>query len=389
VRGGLAGLQIAAGLVLLAAAAAIAGTVASLMRTDLGFGGHTTVTLQLTAPMSRYDTREKVALLYSRLEERLGDVRGVTDLGVTTMMPGSREVGVGLRTSIEGLTVPQQDTILFVRASPGYFAAMGIDLRAGRTFDTGDRAGAPSVAVVTESVARTFGLPPGQLLGRRIRTGSDREAYAEIVGVVADHLMRGPEGRPGQHLYVPFAQSPGFGTLYVAIKSAGEPSAVIPDVRAAIRAVDPDLPPYNIRTGDEIRAAFLAERRFARAVMVAFAVLAAMLSAIGLYGVVAYLVQLRSREFGIRLALGATSRDVTRETLKSGLAYSVGGILLGAAATGLLSRAVMSQVPGLQPVGLPALAAVCAAMLLLSMVTTWVPARRAARVNPIDALRVE
>lgn len=387
VRGALVSLQIAAGLVLLAAAAAIASTVASLLRTDLGFRGESVVTFQLTAPMARYESREKVAALCSRLEERLRAVAGVAVAGVTTMMPGSREVGVGLRVEVEGQTDPGQDTILFSRASPDYFPAIGIDLRAGRGFTRADRAGTPPVAIVTESVARSLGVTPAQLLGRRIRAGFDDKTYAEIVGVVGDHLMRGPEGRPGHHLYVPFAQSPGFGTLYLAARTTGDPSAVIPALRVAIGEVDPDLPPYNIRTGDEIRAAFIAERRFARTVMMAFAALTATLSAIGLYGVVAYLVQLRTREFGIRLALGATHGQVVRAALASGLTYALAGICAGGAAAVLLSRVVMSRIPGLEPVAPETLVLAAAGMLLLTGATAWLPARRAAIVDPTQALR--
>jgi putative ABC transport system permease protein len=242
---------------------------------------------------------------------------------------------------------------------------------------------------VTESVARSLGVAPSQLLGRRIQAGFDDKTYAEIVGVVGDHLMRGPEGRPGHHLYVPFAQSPGFGTLYLAARTSGEPSALIPALRLAIRDVDPDLPPYNIRTGEEIRAAFIAERRFARALMMAFAILTAALSAIGLYGVVAYLVQLRTREFGIRLALGATPSQVVRSALASGITYALAGICAGGAAAVLLSRMVMSRIPGLEPVAPETLALTAAAMLLLALATAWLPARRAARVDPTQAFRAQ
>jgi putative ABC transport system permease protein len=387
VRGALVSLQIAAGLILLAAAAAIASTVASLMRTDLGFRGESVVTFHLTAPISRYDSREKVAALCDRLEKRLQAVAGVAVAGVTTTMPGSREVGVGLRVEIEGLTGPAQETILFSRASADYFPAIGIDLRAGRGFTSADRAGTSPVAVVTESVSRSFGVTPSRLLGRRIRAGFDGKTYAEIVGVVGDHLMRGPEGRPGHHLYVPFAQSPGFGTLSVAVRTPGDPAAAIPVLRVAIREVDPDLPPYNIRTGDEIRAAFVSERRFARAVMMGFAILTAALSAIGLYGVVAYLVELRTREFGIRLALGATHSQIVRSALASGLTYALAGISAGGAAAVLLSRVVMSRIPGLEPVAPETLVLTAAAMLLLTGASAWLPARRAARVDPTHALR--
>jgi ABC-type antimicrobial peptide transport system permease subunit len=177
--------------------------------------------------------------------------------------------------------------------------------------------------------------------------------------------------------------------VFVAIRARGDERALIPGVRAALTAVDPSLPPYNIRTFDEVRAWYVAERRFAMIVMLLFAALAATLSAIGLYGVVSYLTQLRTREIGIRIALGATTRALLVDTMRTGVANAAAGVIGGAVVAAALSRLFISRVPGIQPLDMSALIAIGAAMLVVATATVWVPARRAARVDAIEALRTD
>ena len=390
-RGALVASEVAAGLILLAGAATVVNTVATLMHADIGARGENVLTLQLTLPQGKYDQRSRIGDFTGRLEERLRAIRAVQFAGVTTMMPGSGEVGIGAPIDIDGLGKPKPESVaLYMRASGDYLRAMGIDLLAGRLFDATDSASSPPVAVVSERIARLYGLEPSQVVGRRIREPFSRPpTFVEIVGVVHDVRHRGPEAAAGAQLYLPFAQSPSFGTLYVAVKASAPPGAIVNEVRSAVAAIDPGLPPYNVKTFDEIRAAFVAERRFAMMLMIAFAALTAALAAVGLYGVISYLVQLRRREIGIRVALGATPGRVLGATMSYGLWYAAAGILVGAAAAMTLSRVFMSRVPGLQQVDAPTLAATAAAMLALTAATTWIPARRAARVDPIDALRTE
>jgi ABC-type antimicrobial peptide transport system permease subunit len=156
-----------------------------------------------------------------------------------------------------------------------------------------------------------------------------------------------------------------------------------------VSATDPDLPPYNIRTFDEIRASYVAERRFAMAVMLAFAGLTAVLSTVGLYGVMSYLVQLRTREIGIRVAIGATPAEVLREVMRGGIVYALIGITAGCAAAGAASRVFISRIAGLQEVDPLTLTLSAGAMLLIALATAWLPARRAGRIDPVIALRSE
>jgi putative ABC transport system permease protein len=390
-RGTLVAAEVAAGLVLLAGAVTIVNTVGTLMKADVGARGENVVTLQLTLPIARYDTRAKVNEFLNRLDERLRRIAGVESAAGTSMMPGSREVGIGVPIKVEGLPEQKVEShALLVRTTPDYFRTMGIDLLAGRAFTAADGPDAPSVTIVSERVARAYGLEPSQLVGRRIPEAfQGKTTLSEIIGVVRDVRHRGPEGVPGAQLYRPFAQNPSFGTLYVAVKASNSSRAIVQDVRVAVATEDSSLPPYNVRTFEEIRASYVAERRFAMTIMLAFAVVTASLAAIGLYGVMSYLVQLRTREIGIRVALGATPGSVLRDTMTRGLWHAVGGVLAGAALAAALSRVFISKVAGLQHVDAATLAMAASSMLLLAAATTWLPARRASRVDAVQALRSE
>ncbi|MEX1128124.1 MAG: ABC transporter permease [Vicinamibacterales bacterium] len=391
-RGTLVAAQLAAALVLLAGSMTIVKTVSSLLNVDLGASGERALTLHLTMPIERYGTAPKAVEFHDRLDERLRAIPGAQAVGMSSLMPGSRALGSGFRMRIEGLppVVAEPAFALYVRAGPDYFRALGIDLVAGRPFTPADRAGSPKVAIVSEQVAHVHGVEAAQLLGRRYNVGwGNAQELAEIVGVVRDVRLRGPEAGRAPMLYVPLAQAPVSSTLYVAVKTAGDPRQAIAAARRAVAAADADLPPYNIRTFEEIRASYLADRRFAMVVMLAFAGLTGLLAAIGLYGVMAYLVQLRTREIGIRVALGATPGGVLRETMRGGLRYAVPGIAIGAVMAAVLSRVSISRVPGLQQADITTLALSAGAMLCLSMLAILIPARRAGRIDPVTALKTD
>jgi len=280
---------------------------------------------------------------------------------------------------------------LYIPASVDYFSALGIPLLAGRSFAAADSSGAPPVVIVSEALARVYGVRPEQLIGQRfmLYEGRNDKTPAEVVGVVRDVRLRGPEQPAGAQLYVPYAQRPAFGNSYVVIKTTGDPREMMRAARAAVSAVDGNLPPYNIQTFDDIRASYVAERRFAMLLMLSFAVLTGGLAAIGLYGVMTYLVQLRTREIGIRVALGATPGGVLSDTMMGGLRYAVPGILVGVALAAALSEVFISRVPGLQQADGATLALSAAGMLGLAIGAIMVPARRAGRIDPVEALRGE
>jgi predicted permease len=361
------------------------------MRVDLGVSGERALTVETTLPLARYGSLERLDVFYERMEAAVRRIPGVETVGTTSRLPGTRELGIARPIMVEGRPAPEgaQRGASYLSASPDYFQAIGIPLVAGRHFASTDRAGAQPVAMISESVARRVGLSPTEAIGQRIAIGLQGRSLATIVGVVRDVRLQGPEADPGAQLYVPLAQQANYGTTFIVVKTLGNPTTAAPALRAAIARVDVDLPIYNIQTFAQVRASFLADRAFAMAVLSAFGALAFLLAGIGLYGTLTYLVQLRTPEIGIRMALGASPGAVRRQILRQGLLHAVAAIALGAGASAMLLRVMTSVVPGLQRPEMSMLAAAAGTMLIAVIPIIWLPARRATAIDPVHALRTE
>lgn len=394
-RSGLAVAEIAVALVLLAGAVTIVQRVRELLAADLGARGTHALAIDAMLPLATYGSPESVRRFYERFEAELRARPGIEEVGATNELPaGGSEIMTALR--IASAEQPEEagavSHALELCASPGYFAALGIDLVAGRTFNAFDRPGSPKVAIVSMNYAKVLGLGPHEILGRHVNIASMREApsWAEVVGVVRDVRMSGPETAPAPGIYRPLAQAPPlFSTLHVVVRSKTDLRHLIPATRTAAARVDANLPLYNIRTFDEIRAAYLAERRFAMVLMLIFGGLAFALAFLGLYGVINYLVQLRTREIGVRVAIGATPSVVRREVLASGARHGSAGIAIGLVATFASWQIFSASVPQLgrlDPFGLGVLAI---ALVAITVAASWVPAWRATRVDLVQALRCD
>jgi putative ABC transport system permease protein len=293
---------------------------------------------------------------------------------------------------VESLELPagqNERNALRLSATPGYFAALGIDVVAGRPFADVDDPRAQPVAIVSELFAQAFRLQPADIVGRRINVAFGERRWAEVIGVVRDVKMRGPESDWQPAIYVPFAQTPINATGYVVAKAGTRPEELIPAIRMVAARIDPSLPLYNIRTFDKLRADYLVGRRFAMTTMVAFGGVALGLSSLGLYGVISYLVRVRTREIGIRMALGASPAGVRREVMASGAVHAVAGIVIGVTSALALWTLVSTYVPGLGQVDAGTVAALSGVVFAVSVSASWLPARRAARVDPLVALRYE
>jgi putative ABC transport system permease protein len=388
-RSGLVAAELAIAVVLTAGAAAIVNTVATLMRADIGVRGDGALTMETTLPMAKYDSAARLLSFHERVQTAVRALPGVEAVGATSLLPGSKEIGIGAGIEIENLPVPEgKPSASYLSVTPDYFRALGIDLLVGRPFSAADRPDGELVAVVSERVARTVGLTPQEAIGRRIKVAFRRKpTSATIVGVSRDVAMRGPDREAGAQVYMPLAQEPAYGTTFLVVKSAIAPSTLATAVRAAVASVDSDLPLYNVQTFAEIRSAFVADRRFAMTVISAFGLLATVLAGIGLYGVLTYLVQLRTREIGIRMALGASPAAVRWQMMRTGLLHAIAGAAIGAGASVVISRIVVSRVPGIQPAGMLLTIAAVGAVLAVAAVVTWMPARRATLIDPVHALR--
>jgi predicted permease len=274
----------------------------------------------------------------------------------------------------------------FAAVAPDFFETLGIPLVAGRAIRPGDGPQTPEVAVVNESFARVyFG---GQALGRRFGYGRGaRHQDVEIVGVVRDGKAGSLREEQRRFVYLPHAQREVLGSMTFYARTAGEPDALVGRVHALVRAVDPDLPVSDLKTmRAQVRESLFVERMVA-ALSAAFGVLATLLAALGLYGVMAFAVALRTREIGIRMALGAQRRDVLRMVLRDVAVLVALGVALGLPGGYGIGRVVETQLFGLNARDPLTFAAATAALLVVALLAGYIPARRAARVDPMVALR--
>jgi predicted permease len=300
---------------------------------------------------------------------------------------GPVDPGWTTRVTVVGQPVPppgEQDEASFRAVGPGYFATSGIALAMGREFDRYDGSSAPLVAVVNEAFARRHfgGAPP---LDQSIDVF---RASRRVVGVARDVRFAGLESEPQPAMYLPLDQNP-LADLVVSLRVEGEPMRLAGELRAQLAAVDPSLALYDVEAADTAIQGSLAERRFSTALLLLFAALALGLAMVGVYGVVAYSVAQRTREIGVRVALGAAPARLVRMVLVRGLALVGVALGIGFALAAAASHLLQGLLFGIGPADPATFAAVAALLVLAAVAASVVPARRATRVDPLEALRAE
>jgi predicted permease len=388
VRATLAVAQVAVALVLLAGAGLLINSLVRLGRVDPGFDAAGVVWIDVEVPDRLEDASDR-ALFFADVQQRLRALPGVRSVGAIHGLPLDRNrtlttvLPEGYDRRGEG-SVPRAP---FFSVTPGYFSTLGIPLR-GRDFSSADRADASPVVIVNEAFARRF-WPDGSALGRRIRAGDPETApWATIVGVAADVRHYGLAQDVEPMFYNPVAQVPRT-WLAFTIRHDGAAAAMLPAVRAALWEMEPAMPLDDFGTLEGQIRESIVEPRFYTAILAAFGLAAATLAFIGLYGTLAYTVRLRSREMGIRVALGAAARDVRRLVVGQGLRLALIGIALGTVGALAASRVLSAFVFGVTPRDPATFTAVALAMLGIAAVACWAPARRAAALDPIRTLRGE
>ncbi|MFN2567164.1 MAG: ADOP family duplicated permease [Gemmatimonadaceae bacterium] len=380
--------QIAFALPVLVGASLLLRSAINVTRVDPGFTPGRVATLAFEVSRSKHPSDREVADYYARLVEAVRAVPGVANAGLVNRIPLVGGQTNPLRFETATRTAADLTNVETRTVTPEYFATLGIRLIAGRGFTEHDDADAPTVAIVDERVARMI-WPGETAVGKRFRGPAWRDTgWVNVIGVVAHVRTSGLEVDPLPQVYWSYRQW-AQDRMVLAVRGEIEPTALIAPAIRAIRSVDSEQSVYNVRTMAEIVDRSLARRRLTTLLMAGFSGLALLLAAVGIYGVVAYGVTQRLREFGIRVALGATRREVTRLVVWDGtsmaIAGSAVGLMFAVAAAGVMSNLVYGVAPrdGASIVGATAL------LMLVAGVASYVPARRAAAVDPAVTLRAE
>jgi predicted permease len=377
--------EVALAVVLTSGAGLLLRSFLAVLAIDPGFTPEHLLTLQLSLPNS-YQTPDRQRALYAQLFARLEAIPGVVTTGGTTRLPlGSTNVTT--KVEVEGRPVPpgERPEVEFRRALHGYFAAMGIPVLRGRGFTENDGPSAPPIAVVNERMAQRL-LPGEDPVGRRIRYGGSAAPWITIVGVIGDVRHRALEADPAPEMYIWYLQGPPTNP-FVVIRSSVDAASLTPAVRAAIQEVDRGIAAYDIRPMTQVRAASVSERRFVLLLVAAFGALALVMSAVGVYGVMALVVSERRTEIGIRLALGAAPAAVLRSVLREGIALTAAGVGAGLVCTLLMAPLLSAQLYGIGRFDPITLGSVPLLLMLVATLACLVPARRAMTVDPVSALR--
>ena len=380
--------ETALALVLLVGAGLLIKSFARLQEVNPGFTANNVLTAQLALPTTRYPDAVTRRIFWTRLVERVRAISGVTAVGLTSNVPFNGNVGSG-SYSIVGYTPPQNDAQPHGRqevVGGDYFRAMQIPLIAGRVFTDADSADSPLVVVIDEYLVKRY-FPSGSPIGRQIRRGGPTSPAYTIVGVVGT-INSIDLGEPvaKERLYYPISQQPRPG-MALMIKTRIEPKAMVSQVRSIVAGLDPEQPLADVRTMDEWMIRSLEGRRAPTLLLALFGAVALALSAIGIYGVFAFGVAQRSREFGIRQALGANPRAILVLVLRQGLRTATIGVLLGLAASIALTRYLQSLLYGVGVHDLAVYAGVTTLLFAVALMACCIPALRATRVAPTVALR--
>ena len=385
--------ELALSVMLLIGAGLLIRSFAQLQRVPPGFNPSNVLTLELTMTGRKYGDAAIVLETYKQLWDRLGALPGVVAAGGVSALPLSQMMAWGPIT-VEGRPLPEGQAFINVdirTVSGDYFRAMEIPLVDGRLFTDHDTRETERVVIVDEHMARQ--LWPGEsAVGKRIRTGGfdvrPDTPWMTVVGVVGRIKQDGLDADSRMAYYRAHRQAPSRG-MNVVVRGSGDPAALAPAVSAGIRTLDPDLPIYNLRTMEQRVDESLARRRFAMLLLSLFAALALGLAAVGIYGVIAYLVSQGTREIGIRMALGATPAAIRLLVVRHGVWVAVGGLAIGLAGAFLLTRFMDSLLFGVRPSDPLTFVGIAVLLAAVSLAATYLPARRAARVDPVVIMRSE
>jgi putative ABC transport system permease protein len=383
-------LEMSLAFVLLMGAGLLGKSLLRLLNVEPGYDPHNVLTAGVYVYGDRYQKAEAELNFYDQAMERLRAAPGIEGVAMVSTLPLASSDRRGFHIQDRPLAneseAPSPDTY---SVSPDYFSVMRIPLKRGRLFDSKDRAGAPGVALISESCAKVV-FPNEDPIGKHIQLGGrdDKKEWLTIVGIVGNVRQYGFDQPSNMEAYIPIAQNIQFGFNLIA-RTDGDPLRFEQTVRQAFLSVDNTQPLYQVRPLEDYVAYSQSARRFTLLLLALFGVVAMTLAVIGIYGVISYTVSLRTRELGIRMALGADRLDVVEMILRHGLKLVAVGLAFGFLASLLLTRFLSALLFQVGPEDVSISAAVTLALAIVALLANYLPARRASQVDPMVALRYE
>jgi putative ABC transport system permease protein len=390
-HGALVVAQIALATVLLSASGLLMVSLSHLRNVDLGFQPQHVLTFPVRLATARYRQSQR-APFFDELTARLRALPGVRAVGAGGQLPLQGSISRTVIDEVDGAPV-RHIGISFASITPQYFRSLGIPIERGREFTEGDTAAAPSVVILNQAAVRQY-FPSGDPLGRQIvpemwNGSGSRTQPRTVVGVCADIKLQGLDAKATPAIYWPIAQVPSDVSMFVNVQTAGDPLPLAGGVREQLRGMDKDMPLYDVHPLGYYVDRQLAQPRSTTVLIAMLALLALILTAVGLYGVIAYSVARQTREIGIRMALGATRRQILRRFVAGGLWLSLAGVAIGlpaSAAAASLLRTLLFGIGSQKPL---IFAGGAAFLIVVALLASYLPARRATRIDPMAALRYE
>ncbi len=385
--------ELAMALVLLIGCGLMLRAFWKLQEVHTGLQAENVITMRVSLPSGTYTDNAKITDFWTRLEELLTNLPGVQSTALVSGLAPMRPPNMN-DTDIEGFVQTQdgpiQNVDFYQAVSKDYFATMGIRLMDGRLFDARDVQGAPDAVIINKTMAMTF-WPRQNPIGRRLKPGGSKN-WSTVVGMVDDVKNAGLDRPAGTELYLPYRQPAGAGNsdMYVVMRTpAGDPRSLAGIVREQLNALDPSLPLADVRLMEDVLTRAQARPRFLTLLLSLFSIVAFAIATVGIYGVVSYSVARRTKEFGLRMVLGAQGGDVLGLVMKQGAGMVGIGIVAGLATAFALTRLMASLLFGVTPTDLPTFAGVTVLLFVVALLACYLPARRATRVDPIQTLRYE
>jgi predicted permease len=394
-RNALLVIQISLALVLVTAAGLLVRTFDHLLKVDPGFNPSRVVTFELSLPLSKYKDVDTIARLYHKVVQDLQLVPGVQSVGLGSTVPlGGAPDGTAIRVPDHPTLNSQEKPFAnYSFASPQYFVAIGAPLLRGRDFAETDTLDSIPVTIINSTMAKKF-WPGEDPLGKQVGVSTERWPTRTIIGIVGDIRRMSLQEEPGPEMYVPYAQNeikvwPSMETMQVAIRTQADPASVMTGVREAIHSADSGLPVSKVATLESLVSSSMKQTRFALSVLVVFGTVALLLASIGMFGVISYTVTKQTREIGVRMAIGAQKSDIFKMVLRQGARLTGLGVIIGLVVATSLTHVMASFLYGIKatdPLTFAAVSLLCAAVTFCAC---YLPAYRATRIDPMNALRQE